>query len=57
MWLVQLPGLTGEAELERVQRQVQGATPARMIRELAEALDVLTAETPSGAGARRPALE
>jgi AAA ATPase domain/Transcriptional regulatory protein, C terminal len=46
MWLVQLPGLVPEAELERLQRQVQGATAARMLRELADALDVLTAETP-----------
>ncbi len=46
MWLGQLPGLVSEAELERVQRQVQGATQARMIRELAEALAVLTADTP-----------
>ena len=46
MWLTQLPGLASDAELERVQRQVQGATQARMIRELAEALDVLTADTP-----------
>jgi tetratricopeptide (TPR) repeat protein len=46
MWLVQLPGLVSDAELERVQRQVQGATQGRMIRELAEALDVLTADTP-----------
>jgi predicted ATPase len=46
MWLVQLPGLLSESELERLQRQVQGATSARMLRELAEALDVLTAETP-----------
>ena len=46
MWLVQLPGLVSDAELERVQRQVQGATQARMIRELAEALDVLTADRP-----------
>ena len=46
MWLTQLPGLLSDAELERVQRQVQGATQARMIRELAEALDVLTADTP-----------
>src|SRR5215813_9837829 len=46
MWLVQLPGLVSDAELERVQRQVQGATQARMKRELAEALDVLTADTP-----------
>src|SRR5262252_6591946 len=46
MWLVQLPGLVSDAELERVQRQVQGATQARMKRELAEALDLLTANTP-----------
>src|SRR5262252_1760413 len=46
MWLVQLPGLVSDAELERVQRQVQGATQARMKRELAEVLDVLTADTP-----------
>ena len=46
MWLVQWPGLLPETELERLQRQLQGATSARMLRELAEALDVLTAETP-----------
>jgi DNA-binding winged helix-turn-helix (wHTH) protein/predicted ATPase len=46
MWLIQLPGLVGDVELERLQRQVQGATQARMVRELAEALAVLTADTP-----------
>ena len=46
MWLVQFPGLVSEAELERVQRQVQGAAQARMSRELAEALAVLTADMP-----------
>ena len=46
LWLVQLPGVVSEAELERLQRQVQGATAARMLRELAEALDVLTADAP-----------
>jgi predicted ATPase len=46
LWLVQLPGLLSEPELERLQRQLQGATSARMLRELAETLDVLTAETP-----------
>jgi len=46
MWLTQLPGLVNDAELERVQRQVQGATPSRMIRELAEALAMLTIDTP-----------
>jgi predicted ATPase len=46
LWLAQLPGLLSETERERLQRQVQGTTPARMLRELAEALDVLSAEAP-----------
>ncbi|MEE9146540.1 MAG: AAA family ATPase [Candidatus Tectomicrobia bacterium] len=46
MWLVQLPALVGGADIERLQRQVQGATRARMVRELSEALEVLTTETP-----------
>jgi hypothetical protein len=46
LWLVQLPGLVSEPELERLQRQVAGATPARMRRELAQALEVLTADAP-----------
>ena len=46
LWLAQLPGLVGELEQERLQRHLQGATPARMLRELAEALDVLAAERP-----------
>ena len=46
LWLVQMLGVLSEAELEHLQRHVQGASAARMLRELAEALDVLTAETP-----------
>ena len=46
LWLVQLLGVLSEAELERLQQHVQGATAARMLRELAEALDVLTADVP-----------
>jgi predicted ATPase len=46
LWLAQLPGVVSELEQERLQRQLQGATPARMLRELAEALDVLAAEMP-----------
>ena len=46
MWLVQLLGVLSEAEQEHLQRQIQGATAARMLRELAEALDVLTADVP-----------
>src|SRR5499426_4816627 len=46
LWLVQLPGLVSELELERLQRQVAGATPTRMRRELAQALDVLATDAP-----------
>lgn len=45
-WLVQMPALLSTAALEDVQRKVQGATRERMLRELAEALEVLTAEQP-----------
>src|SRR5262249_19331575 len=44
--LVQCPGLVSEPELEQLQHQVAGATPARMRRELAQALELLTADTP-----------
>jgi DNA-binding winged helix-turn-helix (wHTH) protein/predicted ATPase len=43
-WLVQMPGLVGDAELEAVQRRAQGATRERMLRELAEAVEALTAQ-------------
>ena len=46
LWLVQLPGLVSEPERERLQRQVQGTTSARMLRELTDALDVLSAAVP-----------
>ena len=46
LWLVQLLGVLSEAEMERLQHHVQGTTAARMLRELAEALDVLTADAP-----------
>jgi predicted ATPase len=46
LWLGQLLGVLSEAELEHLQRHVQGATATRMLRELAEALDVLTADVP-----------
>ena len=45
-WLIQMPALIGDKELEAVQRRVQGATRERMLRELAEALEVLTAGIP-----------
>src|SRR5215475_6599237 len=45
-WLVQLPGLIGPADLEALQRRLAGATRERMLRELAEALERLTAQQP-----------
>ena len=45
-WVVQMPGLVSSAELEELQRRVLGSTRERMLRELAEALTVLTATQP-----------
>lgn len=45
-WLVQMPGLVRDENLQALHLRVQGATQARMLRELAEALDVIAAERP-----------
>ena len=45
-WLVQLPSLLSATELKTLQRKTQGATRGRMLRELAEAIEVMTAERP-----------
>jgi DNA-binding winged helix-turn-helix (wHTH) protein len=45
-WLAQMPGLVPDEKLQDLHLRVQGATQARMLRELAEALDVLAAERP-----------
>jgi predicted ATPase/DNA-binding winged helix-turn-helix (wHTH) protein len=45
-WLVQIPALLSVAELEALQRKTVGVTRERMLREMADALEVLTAETP-----------
>jgi predicted ATPase len=45
-WLVQMPTLRSTAELDALQRRGRGATQARMLRELAEAIEALTAERP-----------
>ena len=45
-WLIQMPGLVPSTEWERLQRMAGGATQPRMLRELTEALDVLTTERP-----------
>lgn len=45
-WLVQMPGLVDAATLDALQRQTQGATRERMLREIAEAVEALTIEQP-----------
>ncbi len=40
------PAVLNAEDLERLQRTVQGATRERMLREMAEAIEVLTAERP-----------
>jgi len=46
MCLLQLPGLIDPTETERLQRQVGGATPERMTRELCNALELLASDRP-----------
>src|SRR5262245_6363510 len=43
-WLAQMPWLVGEARRELLRRDTLGATRDRMLRELAEVLEALTAE-------------
>jgi len=43
-WLIQMPALVHEVELEALQRKTAGATRERMLREIAEAIEVLTEE-------------
>jgi hypothetical protein len=45
-WLVQLPSLLNPASLEELQRKTAGVTRERMLRELAEALEVITTDHP-----------
>ena len=45
-WLAQMPSLVSHAERRSLQRQVSGATKQRMLRELAEAIEVATTEIP-----------
>ena len=56
-WLVQMPALLSTAELEELQRRTAGVTRERMLRELAEALEVITAERPLVLVLGRLALE
>jgi hypothetical protein len=46
MWLLQMPSLVRAEDREAFGREVFGATRERMLREMGDALDVLTAEAP-----------
>lgn len=46
LWLAQMPSLLTPADRRRLQREVQGASRERMLREVTEALEVLTTEVP-----------
>jgi AAA ATPase domain/Transcriptional regulatory protein, C terminal len=45
-WLVQLPWLSNDEAFDVLQRRVQGATRERMLREMAQAIEALTAKRP-----------
>jgi hypothetical protein len=45
-WLVQMPWLLSTTDRECLQYELQGATRERMLRELTQVVDTLTAETP-----------
>jgi len=45
-WLAQMPGLLTLEERARLQNEIQGVTQQRMLREITEALEALTAESP-----------
>ena len=44
-WLVQMPSVTRAADLRAIQRRAEGLTRHRMLRELAEAVEALAADT------------
>jgi predicted ATPase/DNA-binding winged helix-turn-helix (wHTH) protein len=46
-WLVQFPALVNSKQREMLQREIRGATHERMLREIGEALETITAEKPS----------
>ena len=45
-WLLELPSLLPEPERETLRQQVAGATRERMLRELTEAVDAISADAP-----------
>jgi predicted ATPase len=46
MWLLQMPSLVSDSDRELLSRKVSGATRERMLREMGEALEALTADFP-----------
>lgn len=46
MWLLQMPSLLSVPERETLHREVFGASPERMLREMAEAMELLTSDQP-----------
>src|SRR5258708_3740635 len=45
-WLYQLPGAVADDRLLALQTRVQGATQARMLREVADAFEILSVDVP-----------
>jgi DNA-binding winged helix-turn-helix (wHTH) protein len=45
-WLVQLPALLTQEHREMLQREIQGATRDRMLREISEALETIASDRP-----------
>ncbi|HZN90965.1 MAG TPA: AAA family ATPase [Thermoleophilaceae bacterium] len=45
-WLTQMPSVLSASELKTLQRQTSGVTRERMLRELAEAVEVVAADVP-----------
>jgi predicted ATPase len=45
-WLAQLPALLGDAELETLRRRAVGGTRERMLRELVDAITVISTDVP-----------
>jgi DNA-binding winged helix-turn-helix (wHTH) protein/tetratricopeptide (TPR) repeat protein len=45
-WLAQMPSLIPSVDRDALQRDILGATPERMLREMSEAIEALTAQTP-----------
>src|SRR4030095_2454243 len=45
-WLTQMPSLLGAGELRTLRQQTAGVTRERMLRELAEAIEVMASDVP-----------